>query len=73
MVAPLAACLPAKVADALVLQKREHRTDTAMLIAILDQPELVEDARDVRLDRPLGDEDPVRNRVVPHSFGHEVA
>jgi hypothetical protein len=27
----------------------------------------------VRLDRPLGDEAPARNRVVPHSFGHEVA
>ena len=62
---------PARVADSLWLQEREHCTDTAMLIGILDQPELVEDAFDMSLDRPLGDEDLIRNRAVRHSFGHE--
>lgn len=42
-----------------------------MLIGIFDKPKLVEDAFDVRLDGAIGDEDPVRDRAVRHSFSHQ--
>src|SRR4051794_7500063 len=52
------------------LEVGEHREHAA--VAVLDgrQPELAEDARDVLLDRPLGDDELTRDRGVRAALGH---
>src|SRR5215208_1167267 len=49
----------------------EHREDAAVVLLALRNPQLGEDASHVLLDRTLGDHEPLRDRAVRTSFGHQ--
>src|SRR5690242_7430885 len=53
-------------------QEREHRQDAAVILVRGAQLELLEDARDVLLDRAGGHDHPVCDGLVGASFGHQL-
>src|SRR3954447_20370596 len=56
----------------LIPQKCQDGQDPAMVVARGSQVELREDARDVLLDRPQGDEHALSDRLVRAALGHQL-
>src|SRR5690242_6209904 len=58
-------------AGASAVEVAQHREYAAMVLAGLLQPQLVEDARDVPLDRRRGDDERVGDPAVRAALGHQ--